>query len=189
MPNLWVVRPGDAHEAVEAWRLAMSRQDGPVALVLTRQKLPVLNRTRFASAGGVSHGAYVLADPPGRAPDAIVIATGSEIHVALAAYERLLREGIWTRVVSMPCWEVFERQGESYRELVLPSRITARVSLEAGATFGWHRWVGDRGASLGIDHFGASAPGEVNMREFGFTPERVAELVLTLLVNKRRSAA
>ena len=181
MPFLHVVRPGDAAEAVEGWRWAMTHRDGPVAFVLTRQKLPVIDRTRFAPASGVARGAYVLADADGGAPQAIIIATGSEVSVALGARELLAKDGIRARVVSMPCWETFETQGVEYRESVLPPAVQARVSVEAGVTFGWHRWIGDAGIAIGIDRYGSSAPGEINMEKFGFTADKVARTVRSLV--------
>ena len=181
MPNLSVVRPCDANETAEAWRWAMAHRHGPVAMVLTRQKLPVLDRTRLGAAAGLAHGAYVLADAGAGAPQAIVIATGSEVHVALAAREQLAKDGIHARVVSMPCWEIFAEQSAEYQESVLPASVTARVSVEAGATFGWCRWIGDQGVAIGIDRFGASAPGDVSMEKFGLTPEHVAGTVRKLV--------
>jgi transketolase len=181
MPNLAVLRPADANETAEAWRWAMLHQDGPVALVLTRQKLPVLDRRKLAPAAGVAHGAYTLADPRDGAPAAILIATGSEVQVAVAAHALLAAEGIRTRVVSMPCWEAFQAQSQAYRDSVLPPAVTARVSIEAGATFGWCRWIGAAGVAIGIDRFGASAPGEVALQKFGFTAEHVAEVVRQLV--------
>ncbi|MFI5396628.1 MAG: transketolase [Candidatus Binatia bacterium] len=186
MPNLAVVRPCDANETTEAWRWAMTHRSGPVAIVLSRQKLPVLDRGKLAPAAGVARGAYVLADAAGGPPAAIVIATGSEVHVALAARELLSKEGIRTRVVSMPCWEAFAAQSAAYRESVLPASVTARVSVEAGVTHGWCRWIGDQGVAIGIERFGASAPGEVNMEKFGFTTDQVAAAVRELV---RRSAS
>ncbi len=187
MPGIWVVRPADAAEAVEAWRVALRRQGGPVGLVLTRQKLPVLDRRSLAPASGLARGAYVLADGVGE-PEAIVMASGSEVHVALAAREALEKAGVRTRVVSMPCWEIFESQDASYRESVLPSRVTARVSIEAGATLGWERWIGSSGIAIGIDRFGASAPGEVALRELGIVPGRVVDAVKRLLGAARKAA-
>jgi transketolase len=183
IPDLWVVRPADAAEAVEAWRVALGRRDGPVGLVLSRQKLPVLDRSRLGAASGLARGAYVLADPPEGEPAALVIATGSEVHVALAAREQLEREGIRTRVVSMPSWELFAAEDASYRESVLPSRLTARVSIEAGSTLAWPRWLGAGGVAIGVDRFGASAPGEVVLRELGITPGRVVAAVKRLLAH------
>jgi transketolase len=175
MPNMMVVRPSDATETVEAWRVALTHADGPVGLVLTRQKLPVIDRTTFGPASGLARGAYVLADASGSAPEVILIATGSEVSIALEAHERLAKEGIRSRVVSMPCWELFDVQPQSYRDRVLPPGVRARVSIEAASPFGWERYVGLEGAIIGIDRFGASAPGSILMREFGFTPEHVVE--------------
>jgi transketolase len=170
IPGLTVIRPADANETREAWAVAM-QEAGPVALALTRQKLPVLGD----DAAALSHGAYVFREADGDGdPDVILIATGSEVHVADAAATALGVDGIRARVVSMPSWELFERQEDSYRELVLPAAVTARVSVEAGATLGWSRYVGAGGESIGIDRFGASAPGSENLRQFGFTPENVA---------------
>jgi transketolase len=181
MPNLSVVRPADANETAEAWRWAMEHREGPVGIILTRQKLPVFDRSRLGSAAGVARGAYVIRDAEGGIPKAIVIATGSEVNVALAACDLLEKEGIPTRVVSMPCWETFEAESEDYQEQVLPKSVTARVSVEAGVTFGWRRWVGEEGASIGLDHYGASAPGETNMEKLGFTADNVARTVRKLL--------
>lgn len=181
MPQLHVMRPGDAAEAAEAWRWTMTHSGGPVALVMTRQKLPVIDRTRFAPASGVAQGAYVLADADGGVPQAIIIATGSEVSVAMAARELLAKDGVRTRVVSMPCWESFEAQSSEYRASVLPPAVKARVSVEAGTTFGWHRWIGDAGIAIGIDRYGASAPGETNLEKFGFTADNVARAVRSLL--------
>ena len=181
MPNMMVLRPSDATEAVEAWRVALRHTGGPVGLVLTRQKLPVLDRTVLASASGLAQGAYVLADANGSAPEVILIATGSEVSLALEAHTRLVGEGIGSRVVSMPSWELFERQPQSYRDTVLPPSVRARVSIEAAAPFGWERYVGLEGAIIGVADFGASAPGPVVMREFGFTPEHVVETAKRIL--------
>jgi len=185
MPNMMVVRPSDATETVEAWRAALQHTGGPVALILTRQKLPVLDRTVLAPAAGLAKGAYVVVETSGRLPDVILIATGSEVALALDVHARLTEAGTASRVVSMPCWELFEAQPQSYRDMVLPPEVRARVSIEAAATFGWERYVGRDGASVGIDRFGASAPAPVLMREFGFTPEHVMETVRTVLARTR----
>jgi transketolase len=177
IPGLVTLRPADAHETREAWRTAMQRTDGPTALILTRQKLPMV---ATGTAQDTARGGYVLFDPPGGA-EAILIATGSEVNVALAEARALLTEGIRTRVVSLPSWELFAAQPAGYRETVLPSAIRARVSIEAAARFGWERWIGEAGASIALDHFGASAPGERLFEEFGFTPERTAAAVRQLL--------
>ena len=179
IPHLAIVRPGDANETAAAWRAAIEHREGPVGLVLSRQNLPVLDRS--GARGDVSRGAYVLADASGGAPRLILIASGSELQLAAGARERLQAEGIPTRVVSMPCWEFFEKQPREYRESVLPPEVTARLSIEAGATLGWKRWVGDRGGSIGLDRFGASAPGDIVMRELGFTVEHVVRYAKDLL--------
>ncbi|MGA0121434.1 MAG: transketolase [Gaiellales bacterium] len=180
IPNLVVLRPCDANETVEAWRYAQTHRSGPVAIVLTRQNLPTLDRAALAPAADLARGAYVLADADGGQPDAIVIATGSEVAGALAARELLAAEGVGVRVVSMPSWELFEAQDAAYRESVLPAAVTRRVSYEAGVTQGWERWVGLGGACVGIDRFGASAPGGTVAKELGMTPEAVAEAVRRL---------
>jgi len=177
IPNLVVLRPADANETVFAWKLALNRQEGPTALILTRQKLPVIDRTRFASPEGLLQGAYILAEAPQGSPEVLIIATGSEIHVAMAAYEELVSEGIPVRVVSMPSWEVFEAQDAGYRHEVLPATITARVAIEAGVSTGWERYVGPQGKIVAIDHFGASAPGGLLLEKFGFTTEAVVSAV------------
>ena len=182
MPHLAMMRPADANETAEAWKFALAQKKRPVGLVLSRQKLPVLDRQATTDVG---RGAYVVADPKEGKPVAIVIATGAEVHVALAAHRLLAAEGVAIRVVSMPCWELFAEQPADYRDGVLPPAITARVSVEAGVTFGWERWIGDRGIAIGIDRFGASAPGEVNLERFGFTPARVADAVRTLLGGRK----
>ena len=169
IPNMTMIRPADANETVEAWRSAVKRTKGPVGLALTRQKLPVLDPE---VAKGAAFGAYVLCQATGETR-LILLATGSEVHLAVAARTRLEAEGIPTRVVSMPSWEIFLEQPESYRDEVLPPALKARVSIEAGTTFGWHRWVGDHGASIGIDHFGASAPAEILFEQFGLTVDNV----------------
>ena len=176
MPGMHVVRPGDPLETAEAWRHAMTRTDGPTTLVLSRQTLPVLPEDLRARASELSRGAYVLADAD-RKPDAILLATGSEVPLALEAGKVLADEGHAVRVVSMPCWEAFEAQDEAYREEVLPADVKARVAVEAAAPFGWHRWIGSEGAVLGIDGYGASAPGGELLERYGFTVEAVAAAV------------
>jgi transketolase len=173
MPGLRLFRPADAPETAEAWRAAIRRSDGPTALALSRQDLPPIDRDAFAKADGLHRGAYVLADA-GAPPEVLLIASGSEVWVALGAREQLQADGIPTRVVSMPCWELFEEQDQAYRDEVLPPRVRARLSVEAAATFGWSRWVGEDGESIGIDRFGASAKGEVVLQQLGFTPDNVA---------------
>jgi transketolase len=182
VPNLHLIRPADANETTEAWRCALARKDGPTALVLTRQKLPVIDRNGRGEAVGLRRGAYVLADPAGGdSPQALLLATGSEVAIALDAQAQLAQEGIRTRVVSMPCWELFEAQDSAYRESVLPEGIPIRVSVEAGVTLGWSRYVGPRGEAIGVDRFGASAPAEIIYEKLGLTPERVATAVKSLL--------
>jgi transketolase len=180
MPNLWFIRPGDANEATAAWRVALERRGGPVALALTRQKLPTLAGTAEQAAEGVRRGGYVLregaAKGDGRPPDLILVATGSELQLAVTAADLLGGDGISARVVSLPCWEAFEAQPASYRDLVLPPSVRRRVTIEAGTSLGWERYAGDEGAIIGIDHFGASAPAGTIFRELGFTTERVAEV-------------
>ncbi|HWQ08731.1 MAG TPA: transketolase, partial [Holophaga sp.] len=177
IPNMTVLRPADANETAEAWRVAMRKTDGPVGLALTRQKLPVLDA---AKAKGLAKGAYVL-EEGSSAPRVILIGTGSEVHLAVEARKRLEAEGVPTRVVSMPSWELFAAQPKAYRDEVLPPSVGARVSVEAGVTTGWERWTGGDGASLGLDHFGASAPAEVLFEQFGLTAERLVEAAKRLL--------
>ncbi len=174
MPGLVVIRPADATETAMAWRAALERRDGPTALALSRQSLPVLDRTRLAPSENAARGAYVLWEN-GAEPQVIIIATGSEVHIALDAAQSLKDEGINVRLVSMPSWELFEAQSREYRDSVLPPGNRARLSVEAGATGGWARYVGLDGASIGMSTFGASAPGSVALERFGFTAERVAE--------------
>jgi transketolase len=181
MPNMMILRPSDATETVEAWRVALKHRSGPVGLVLTRQKLPVLDRTVLASASQLARGAYILVDGGRLPPEVILIATGSEVSLALEAHRQLADEGIRSRVVSMPCWELFDQQPQSYRDTVLPPTVRARVSIEAAAPFGWERYVGLEGAIIGVTDFGASAPAAVVMAEFGFTPERVVETAKRIL--------
>ena len=173
MPNLTVIRPADANETAEAWRTAMQINDGPVILVMSRQNLPVLDRQQLAPAAGLGRGAYILADPPRGRPELILIATGSEVHPALAAWRQFTDQGRRVRVVSMPSWELFEKQSRIYRDEVFPPEITSRIAIEAAATCGWHKYVGPQGVIIGIDRFGASAPGEINFKEFGFTAENI----------------
>ena len=181
MPGLTLIRPADANEAREAWRAAVLHVDGPVGLVLSRQKLPVLDRGRLAPAEGLARGAYILAEASAAPPKILLIASGSEVALALQAREKLEGEGLATRVVSMPSWELFDRQPREYRESVLPTEVPARLAIEAGATLGWKRYVGDRGDSVGLDRYGASAPGEVVMKELGFNVENVVARAKALL--------
>ena len=181
MPHLLVIRPGDANETVVAWRVAIEARDRPVALVLTRQAVPTLDRTRYASADGLRQGAYVLADPPDGAPDVILIASGSEVGLVVAAAQTLAAQQLKARVVSMPCFELFDAQPAAYRESVLPLTLRTRLAVEVGATQGWQRYVGDGGDVMGIDRFGASAPGPTLLREFGFTIDEVCRRALALV--------
>jgi transketolase len=176
MPNLSFVRPGDANETSAAWAFAVDHRDGPVALALTRQKLPVLPGTAEHAREGVTRGGYVLREAAGGAPQLIMIGTGSELQLAFAAAETLEGEGIPTRVVSLPCWEQFEAQDQAYRDAVLPPTVHRRVSVEIGVPLGWERWVGDEGAIIGLDHFGASAPAAAIFEHLGFTAERVTDV-------------
>jgi transketolase len=167
VPGLTVIRPADATETAEAWRAALLNQRGPTALVLTRQNVPVLDRRELAPAAGLQHGAYVLWEASEGAPEVILIGTGSEVHIALEAGRQLASLAINVRVVSMPSWELFDRQPASYRDCVLPPAIKARVAVEAGITLGWEHYIGLEGAVVGMEGFGASAPGEVLYEEFG----------------------
>ena len=178
IPNLWYVRPADANETAMAWRLALERADGPVALALTRQKVPTLDRTEVAPAEGALRGGYTLWQSGEGEPDLLLLATGSEVHIALEA-ARTLDANV--RVVSLPCWELFEAQPASYRDVVLPPSVEARVSVEAGITFGWERYLGPRGVAVGIDRYGASAPYERLLVEFGLTADAVAVAARALL--------
>ncbi len=176
IPNLWFIRPGDANETSAAWALAVERHGGPVALALTRQKLPVLPGTAEHAREGVRRGGYVLRDASGGKPALILIGTGSELQLAFAAAEQLEGDGISTRVVSLPCWETFDEQDQGYRDSVLPPDVRKRVSVEIGVSLGWERWVGDEGAIIGLDHYGASAPAGTIFEHFGFTADRVADV-------------
>jgi transketolase len=176
VPGLLVFRPADANEVVETWRIVTALRQEPAALVLSRQALPTLDRAKYAPASGVAKGAYVLAEADGGGPDVILLATGSEVHLALSAREELQSGGIKARVVSMPCWELFDRQPQEYRESVIPPSVRARVAIEEASTLGWDRYVGDGGAIIGMRTFGASAPLKQLLTKFGFTPDRVAEV-------------
>ena len=177
MPGLDIVRPADANETVVAWRTILGNTDRPAGLILSRQNLPTVDRTVHGSAEGVAKGGYILADAVNGRPDAIIIATGSEVSIALAARELLEQQGTPTRVVSMPCVEWFREQELSYQQLVLPPDIKVRASVEAAVTMGWREFVGDHGESLGIDHYGASAPAAILFEQFGLTPDRVVAAV------------
>ena len=173
IPGLVVLRPGDANEAVEAYRYIVQLRHQPTVLVLSRQPLPTLDRTKYAPAAGVARGAYVLADAPGANPEVVLIASGSEVSVAVDAHERLLAEGIRSRVVSMPSWDIFEHQTQEYRDSVLPPDVTGRVAIEQASTFGWERYVGSTGRVIGMHTFGASAPLKELQKKFGFEPYEI----------------
>jgi transketolase len=174
VPSLNVIRPCDANEVAEAWRVLMEHRHEPTALVLTRQNVPVLDRSKYASAAGLARGGYVLADCEGE-PEVILIGTGSEVRLAVDAYEDLSAEGTRARVVSLPSWQLFDQQDEDYRESVLPEAVQARVAVEQGSTLGWDRYVGPQGRIIGMHTFGASAPLKEVESKFGFTPDKVAE--------------
>jgi transketolase len=188
IPGLVTFRPADANEVVEAYRYVMQLRHKPAVLVLSRQALPTLDRQKYASASGVSRGGYLLADSATSDPDVLLIASGSEVSLALDAHERLLAEGIRSRVVSMPSWDIFEDQPEEYRASVLPPKVGARISIEQASTFGWERYVGLRGRMIGMHTFGASAPLKELQRKFGFAPERIVELARKLVMEERASA-
>jgi transketolase len=172
-PGLITLRPADANEVVEAWKVVMQLTHEPALLVLTRQALPTLDRARFAPAVNLGKGAYVLAHNPGARPDVLLLATGSEVSLCVEAFEQLSKEGIQARVISMPSWELFERQDQAYRDSVLPPAVKARVSVEMASTFGWSRYVGMSGSSIGMHSFGASAPFKALQKHFGFTVENI----------------
>jgi transketolase len=180
IPGLITLRPADANEVVEAWRFVMALRHRPAALVLSRQNLPTIDRSRFAPASGVARGGYVLAEPEGGRPSVVLLASGSEVALCLAAHEALGRAGIRSRVVSMPSWEIFDEQDRSYRDDVLPPEVTARIAVEQASTFGWERYVGTTGAVIGMHTFGASAPLKELQQKFGFTPDRIVETAKAL---------
>src|SRR4029453_13505662 len=175
IPGLVTLRPGDANEVVEAYRYILQLRHQPAVLVLSRQALPTLDRTKYAPASGVARGAYVLADAPGGKPEVILIASGSEVGLAVQAHEKLLADGIRCRVVSMPSWDIFEHQTQEYRDSVLPPNVKARVAVEQASTLGWERYVGPSGRVIGMKTFGASAPLKELQRKFGFEPDQVVE--------------
>jgi transketolase len=177
MPNMTVIRPADANETAESWKAAIKNNKGPTLLALTRQSVPTFDRSVVAAAANLQKGAYILKETDKDVPDALVLATGSEVHLALDAAERLAEDGIEIRVISMPCWELFEEQSNDYKESVLPVEISARVAIEAGATQGWHKYVGTTGEVIGLDHFGASAPISKLFSNFGITADAVVKAV------------
>jgi transketolase len=184
IPGLVTLRPGDANEVVEAYRYIIQLRHKPAVLALSRQPLPTLDRSRYAPASGVARGAYVLADSPGGKPEVILIASGSEVILAVQAHEKLLTEGIRSRVVSMPSWDIFEHQSREYQEIVLPPEVEARVAVEQASTFGWERYVGAKGRVIGMHTFGASAPLKELQKKFGFEPDRVVAVAKELLERK-----
>jgi transketolase len=181
IPGLVTLRPGDANEVVEAYRYILQLRHEPAVLVLSRQPLPTLDRSKCAAASGVARGAYVLADARGGNPEVIFIASGSELSVAVEAHEKLSAEGIRSRVVSMPSWDIFEHQTPEYQDDVLPPHVTARVAVEQASTFGWERYVGRSGRIIGMKTFGASAPLKELQRKFGFEPDQVTSAAKELL--------
>ncbi|HEX8699684.1 MAG TPA: transketolase C-terminal domain-containing protein, partial [Myxococcaceae bacterium] len=185
IPGLIVLRPADANEVTEAWRVIAPLKHQPVVLVLTRQAVPTLDRTKYAPASGLAKGAYVLADSEGT-PDVVLIGTGSEVSLCLAASEQLKGQGVKARVVSMPSWELFEQQDEAYKDSVLPPNVHARVAVEQAAAFGWERWVGLRGTIIGMRTFGASAPLKNLLQKFGFTVDNVVKAAHDTLAKARK---
>jgi len=173
IPGLITIRPGDANEVVEAYRFVMQLRHQPAVMALSRQPLPTLDRNKYAPASGLAQGAYVLADVPGGNPELIIIASGSEVSLAVAAHEKLLTEGVRSRVVSMPSWEIFEQQSQAYQDSVLPPSVNARVAVEQASTLGWERYVGRSGRVIGMKTFGASAPLKELQRKYGFEPDQV----------------
>jgi transketolase len=189
IPGMLTIRPGDANEVAEAWRYLLQHRHEPTSLILSRQAMPTVDRKRFASAAGLARGAYVLADAEGGRPEVILIGTGSEVGLCLSAWEALRADGVKARVVSMPCWELFEKQDESYRKEVLPPDVTARVSVEQAATLGWERYVGMTGTIIGMRSFGASAPIKMLLDKFGFTKEKVVAAARAQLELRRTKQA
>jgi transketolase len=181
MPNLVVIRPADANETREAWKIALERRDGPVVLVLSRQNLPTLDRSKYSPPEGLSHGAYILSEAEGGQPDVILVATGSEVRILVEAQEKLAEQGIKARVVSMPSWELFDEQAEEYRRKIFTPAIPARLAVEAGSPQGWEKYIGCDGEVIALTHYGASAPGEVLMEKYGFTVENVIARALRLV--------
>jgi transketolase len=180
IPHLWFIRPADATETAVAWKVALQRSDGPVALSLSRQKVPTLDRGELAPASGVEQGAYTLWESSS-SPELILIATGTEVALALDAGRQLAADGTAVRVVSMPCWELFEEQPADYRDEVLPPDVKARLSIEPGVELGWKRWVGDNGDSISIERFGASAPGNTVLEKLGYNLDNVVARAAALL--------
>ncbi|MDM8529956.1 transketolase [Anaerolineales bacterium HSG25] len=186
IPNLTVIRPADANETAQAWKVALEKRNGPTVLILTRQALPTYDRTNMGSADGVAKGAYVLLDSDKVYLDVILIATGSELNLAIGAYAKLTEQGIATRVVSMPSWELFEKQSDSYRNKVLPPNVKARIGIEAACSMGWRQWLGDQGSMIGLDRFGASAPVSKLYEQFGFTTDNIVLRALSVIDKSKR---
>jgi len=187
IPNIVVLRPADANEVREAYKVIMALTERPACLVLSRQKLPTFDRSRYAGAEGLARGAYIMAGSKDRTPDVILIASGSEVQLCISAYERLKQEGIAARVVSMPSWELFEAQDRHYREEILPPSVKARIAVEAGAVIGWDRYAGPEGTIIGMHRFGGSAPGTSVMQKFGFTAERVLQAAKDQIAKHQRA--
>jgi transketolase len=186
IPNLIIIRPADANETVQAWKVALEKRDGPVAILLTRQGLPVFDRTKMSDASGLEKGAYVLVDTDKVYPDVILIGTGSEVQLAVKAYDELAQQGIGARVVSMPSWELFKKQTDEYRNAVLPPSVKARVAIEAGVAMGWEQWIGPQGLVIGLDRFGASAPYKIIHQQLGFTTENLVLRALEAIDKSKR---
>ena len=181
MPNYWPLRPADANEVCECWQIAIERQDGPSGLVLTRQPVPTLDREALGALGDARRGGYIVAEADADTPDVLLLATGSEVHLCVQARELLAEQGLAARVVSLPCWELFAEQDQAWRDQVLPPEVDARVSVEAGATLGWERFIGSRGRAIGLDRFGASAPYQQIYEHLGITPEAIAQAARELV--------
>ena len=181
IPNMTVIRPCDANEVAEAWRMAILNRSGPTSLILSRQGVPTINRQNMASAEGLKKGAYVLADLGGGDPELILMATGTELDLIVKAGEELASKGKSVRLVSFPSWELFEKQNKAYQDSVLIPQVPSRVSVEAGITLGWERWIGPQGKSIGVDQFGASAPYQTIYQHYGLTVERIVEESLSLI--------
>jgi transketolase len=185
IPGLLFIRPADANETAQAWRVAIEHKDGPVAIILTRQGLPVIDQEKYPSAKNLEKGAYIIKDCEG-VPDVLILASGSEVSISIKAGEMLQAEGIKARVVSFPCWELFDKQPKEYKDSVLPNNVKARVSVEAGVNLGWEKFIGLDGASVSIEKFGASAPGPILMEKYGFTPENIVKNVKSILTYKKK---
>jgi transketolase len=181
IPNVCFLRPADANETAVAWRVAIEHRGGPIVFAFTRQALPIIDRTKYAAADGVERGAYILAESKGKGPAILLVASGSEVVVAIEAYEKLVAEGRAARVVSMPSWDLFEKQSVEYRQSVFPPAWEIRLAIEAASPFGWERYVGLKGRVIGMNHFGASAPYKVLAEKFGFTAEHVVEVAHEML--------